>query len=106
MSGLKILYDLSQPEDSRVKSIKVRCNACDIPVYEDLDEEKYYRVAVNSFMIEGNGYPILANNLQNHKVGLVDIDILTEYIERYSPIFTEIEGRISFVDDSLVEIIQ
>lgn len=102
VSGLKIVYDLSKPEGSRVVSIKVRCNECEVPIYEDLDEEKYYRVAVNSFLVTGgDGYAILRDNLQNHKIGRVDIDVVTEYIGKYSPIFAEIEGRITFVNSSL-----
>lgn len=105
VSGLKIVYDLSQSEDSRVVSIKVRCNECQVPIYEDLDEEKYYRVIVNSFMVTGgDGYTILSDNLQNHRVGRVDIDVVTEYVEKYSPIFAEIEGRITFVNSTLTEV--
>lgn len=105
VSGLKIVYDLSQPEDSRIVSLKVRCSDCEIPVYEDVDEDKYYKIAVNSFLVTGgDGYAILSDNLQNHKVGRVDIDVVTEYVERYSPVYAEIEGRITFVDSTLVEI--
>lgn len=99
VSGLRIVYDLSQPEGSRVVSIKVRCNQCEVPIYEDLDEEKFYRIAVNSFLVTGSDlYPILSNNLQNHRVGRVDIDVATDYIEKFAPIYAEIEGRITFVD--------
>lgn len=107
VSGLKIVYDLSQPEGSRVISLKVRCNACEIPIYEDLNEEQYYRIAVNSFLVTGgDGYTILTDNIQNHRVGRVDIDVLTEYIETYSPVYAETEGRISFVDSTLIELKQ
>lgn len=99
VSGLKVVYDLSQPVGSRVVSIKVRCNECEIPVYEDFDEEKYYRIAVNSFLVTGGKmYPVVTNHLRNHKTGKVDIDVATEYIRKYSPIYAEIEGRVTFID--------
>lgn len=102
VSGLKIVYDLTQPEGSRVVSIQVRCNECEIPIYEDLDEEKFYTIAVNSFLVTGgDGYTVLKENLINHKVGRVDIDVLTEFVETYSPIYAEIEGRITFTETSL-----
>lgn len=104
VSGLKIVYDLSQPEGSRVVSLKVRCCDCEVPVYEELDDEKFYRIAVISFLVTGgDGYTIISENLRNHTVGSVDINVVSEYVERYSPIYQEIEGRISFVGSSQVE---
>lgn len=101
-SGLTIVYDLSQPEGSRVVSIKIHCRKCELPVYVNLDEEKYYRFVVNSFLaVGGDGLSGLSDNLRNHRVGSVDIDAAAEYVEKYPLIYTEIAGRITFVDTNL-----
>lgn len=104
LTGLKLVYNLTQPEGSRIESIKVRCRECEEPIYEDLDLEKYYRVVINSFLITGgDGYTIISENLINHRVGRVDIDVLVEYFALRSPVYQEIEGRITFVGTKSVE---
>lgn len=100
-----MVYNLSQPEGSRVESIKVVCRECLEPVYEDLDYEKYYRVVILSFLVTGgDGFSVISQNLINHKVGRVDIDVLVEYFELKSPVYQEIEGRITFVGTQSVEL--
>lgn len=53
VSGLKIVYDFYKPVGQRVVGLKVRCIQCDYPVYEEFDEEKVYRIAGPSFLIDG-----------------------------------------------------
>lgn len=55
VSGLKIIYNLNNPVNGRVLSVKVRCADCEIPVYEDLDEDKVYRILATSYTANG-GY--------------------------------------------------
>ncbi|KAF2890747.1 hypothetical protein ILUMI_15426, partial [Ignelater luminosus] len=86
VSGLYIIYNVTNPMGSRVESVKVRCRECHVPLYEDLDLEKYYKIVINSFLAGGGeGHLILANNVINRKVGEIDIDVLEKYIKKRSP---------------------
>lgn len=98
-----MVYNLTQPSGSRVESIKVRCNDCTIPAYEDLDLNKTYRLIVTSFLKNGgDGYQVLTNNLKNVKVGRVDIDVLLDYLQTRSPVVEEIEGRLQFIGETKI----
>ncbi|KAJ8919180.1 hypothetical protein NQ315_012167 [Exocentrus adspersus] len=94
-SGIQVVMNLTRPQGERVQSVKVRCQACTVPIYEDLDLNKMYRIVVPSFIVSGgDGYTILSDNIQNLKVGPVDIDVFEEYLAKKSPIYQEEEGRI------------
>lgn len=59
-SGLQVLYDISRPPNSRVVSVQVRCAACNIPSYSDLDKNATYQVLINDYMHNGgDGYEML-----------------------------------------------
>jgi 5'-nucleotidase len=101
ISGFHVVGNLSQPAGSRIESLKVRCNECTVPIYEDLDLDKTYRLIVPSFLkTGGDGFNVIAENLKNVKVGRVDIDVYLDYLEAKSPIFEEVEGRIQFVGET------
>jgi 5'-nucleotidase len=101
ISGFHVVGNLSQPAGSRIESLKVRCNECTVPIYEDLDLDKTYRLILPSFLkTGGDGFNVIAENLKNVKVGRVDIDVYLDYLEAKSPIFEEVEGRIQFVGET------
>lgn len=98
-SGIRVIYDLSKPAYSRIVSLKVLCRLCDVPKYEDIEMETWYRVVINEFLLRnGDNFRMLRDNMRNHKVGLPDIDTLAKFIEAQSPI-TMIPpyGRVDFV---------
>ncbi|XP_070168427.1 apyrase [Polyergus mexicanus] len=97
-SGLKITYKEVNKKRT-VVDVKIRCQACEYPVFEDLVHDQWYRLVVPSFMISGgDGYYIFKNNSRNHKIGGRDMDYLIPYVEKISPILTGIEKRITFVE--------
>ncbi|RZC39648.1 uncharacterized protein BDFB_009824 [Asbolus verrucosus] len=103
-SGFHVICNLTQPIGSRVQSIKVRCNECLIPIYEDLDLDKTYRLIIPSFLgMGGDGFTVISENIKNVEGGRLDIDVYVEYLEAKSPIIEEIEGRIVFVDEAQIE---
>ncbi|RZC32901.1 5 nucleotid C domain containing protein, partial [Asbolus verrucosus] len=95
VSGVKIIYNLTMAEGSRVTSLRLRCRECDVPVYEDLDETKMYRIILPSFLADGGlGFTLFEKYLKHRTRGELDINLFVDYIERRSPVFQEIEGRI------------
>ncbi|XP_008201310.3 apyrase [Tribolium castaneum] len=96
VAGLKIVYNLTMPEGSRVTFLQVRCRKCTVPVYEDLKDEEMYRVVLPSFLAEGGfGFTLFKKYFKNRQIGGRDRDLFVRYVESKSPIFQEIEGRIT-----------
>ncbi|KAJ4433449.1 hypothetical protein ANN_15752 [Periplaneta americana] len=95
MAGIQVTFDLSLPIMSRVTKLEVRCAECRVPEYEPLDLEKWYRIALVSYLVNGgDGYTVIANNARNHTIGRVDYEILLDYFAKNSPVTTGIEDNI------------
>ncbi|KAM3962077.1 apyrase-like [Aphomia sociella] len=95
VSGIRLVFDGSQPVNSRVVDVSVRCIECDIPRYEPLQLDKYYKVITQNFIGEGgDGFHMISNNRLNVEVIGVDYVILMDYISRHTPVFSDIDGRI------------
>ncbi|KAJ8967992.1 hypothetical protein NQ314_002526 [Rhamnusium bicolor] len=104
-SGIKVVLNLTRPEGDKVQSVKVRCQACLIPVYEDLDLDKMYRIVIPSFVVSGgDGFTMISDNIKNLKIGPVDIDVFVDYIAHKSPVFQEEEGRITIYGNERIEV--
>ncbi|XP_035217961.1 snake venom 5'-nucleotidase-like [Stegodyphus dumicola] len=99
VSGLRLTYDVSKPPGSRLIEASIRCADCRVPHFEPLNDEGIYTVAMNSFIVKGgDGYDMIEKNAISHKpTDIVDIDILIKYAEKYSPITTGLEDRISLI---------
>ena len=53
MAGIHVTYDMTMPPEERVKDVKIRCQDCDIPVFEDLKMDQVY----------GSKYTIVKKNM-------------------------------------------
>lgn len=64
-------FDLNKDVMERVTSVAVKCAECNVPKYEPLELEKWYRVALCSFLVTGgDGYTVIADNARNHVPGI------------------------------------
>jgi 2',3'-cyclic-nucleotide 2'-phosphodiesterase (5'-nucleotidase family) len=89
VSGLKVVYDPSKPDASKVKSVLVGED-------EPLDPQRYYKVATNDFLAAGgDGYHAFKEG-KNLIYGGFLRDIFTDYVSKHSPVNPQLEGRISF----------
>ncbi|KAL9883307.1 uncharacterized protein ACN427_010716 [Glossina fuscipes fuscipes] len=106
MSGVKVTYNMTRPANNRIVDLKVRTNGCPYDSYEDLDENKMYRVASPSFLQGGgDSFKMLrdyAKNINNQKI---DLDSLLDFLKKFSPIETKPEGRITIIHKSVIGII-
>lgn len=102
VSGVKVTYDLSRNATDRIIELKVLCQACEIPRYENIDDSKYYRVALADYIANGgDGFQMFPNSIRNIIEGPKDVDALADYIEKISPISSPgLIGRITFVKNS------
>lgn len=60
MSGIRVVYNLTQPSGARVHRLLVQCTECEVPHYVPVDTYRTYKVLVNMFMnLGGNGFNVL-----------------------------------------------
>jgi 5'-nucleotidase len=99
-SGVRVVFNMTQPANKRVHEFKVLCRQCDIPRYEDVDDETWYRVVLTNFMLlNGDNYAMIRDNMREHQKGVVDIDALKNYVEKHSPItMLQARQRVKFVN--------
>jgi len=87
VSGIKVIYDLKQIPFNRIVDIQVLCQKCIIPRYETLDNEKYYRVILSDYLANGgDSFSMFPKYGRNKFEGPLDIDALSEYVRKRSPI--------------------
>ncbi|XP_055533444.1 apyrase-like [Wyeomyia smithii] len=95
VSGLRVVYNVTNPVGQRVLSVEVLCSECMIPKYEPLDALKYYQVVTNSFIAGGgDGFTIFPEFGRTKLTGPVDISAFEEYTKQRSPIVQGVDGRI------------
>lgn len=53
VSGLRLSVNAANAVGSRVTELKARCHDCDIPIYEDVNDEAVYRIVAPDFLANG-----------------------------------------------------
>lgn len=97
VSGIRVVYNLTQPSGARVHAAHVLCTACAVPAYVPLDPFATYKVLINVFMnLGGNGFEVLTHT-QGEYVGMRSVQSVQEYIEQRGVVYPPLEGRIRFV---------
>lgn len=98
VSGLKVVWDPSQPAGQRVLSVQVKGAG---ETYEPISRDKIYRVVTNGFMLNGgDGYTVFLDAKYREDLGYVDYEVFIEYIKHLEqqtgkPLQPEVEGRIT-----------
>ena len=93
VSGFIINYNVTQNVGQRVVSVQIKINETH---YEPIRTYKSYPIIVASFLAAGNdGFSMIKQYRQSHRVGLLDVDILQSYIQRTTPIAMELGSRIT-----------
>lgn len=52
-AGMRVVYDISREPWDRVVSLRIMCTACRVPVFEDVDPDKWYRIAAVRYIVNG-----------------------------------------------------
>lgn len=67
-SGIRYVADRSRDIGSRILSMELLCNECLVPVYEQIDLDKWYRLIVTNYMADGgDGYVAISDNKRSQK---------------------------------------
>ncbi|XP_076763675.1 apyrase [Xylocopa sonorina] len=99
-SGLKVTYKTND-NIRTVIDVKIRCRACKVPRYVDLKRDEWYRIVVPTFLIgAGDGFVPFATCGRNHEVGYLDLELLSKYMKKISPITTGQNRRVIFLGDT------
>lgn len=98
-AGIKVVYNMTKPGYQRIVSLDVLCRLCEVPRYEPIVDDSWYRIVLNNFLlVNGDNFAMIRDNARNHRIRAIDIDTLTNYVEKNSPIVVVTpRGRTSFV---------
>jgi len=62
--GVRVMYDLRQPNGQRVKDLRVRVNTSE---YAEIEPETVYKVAVSSYLVRGgDGYQMIPEKMRSY----------------------------------------
>lgn len=102
VSGIRVKYNLQNPEGQRIVDVRVVCSECEVPKYLPLNNDKFYDIVLSNFLLNGgDGYTMIRDNaVQKHVVGILDTDVFAEYIRTTSPLITGLDGRIEMVNNT------
>lgn len=101
-SGIKVVYNLKKPSGSRVVSAEARCWACDIPKFSKIVDKDVYKVIMPSFVaIGGDGFSMFLG-LPTKALNYNELLCTQYYVARHSPIYPQIEGRITILTENTV----
>lgn len=98
VSGFRVKYNVGNSNNCRVESLEVLCRKCKVPVYEDVEDEKIYRVVTTDYVARGgDGYKKATNATSG---GPADYTVLVDHIKKLTPIKTPVEERIIIINGS------
>jgi len=86
VSGLKVVYDLTAPEGSRVKELSIGGKPA--------DRSRTYRVTTNDFLAAGGDRFEIFRAGKNAVIGDNVRDAFLDYLKKHSPVTPRTEGRI------------
>jgi len=86
VSGLKVVYDLTAPEGSRVKTLFIGG--------KPVEQTRSYRVTTNDFLAAGGDRFGIFREGKNAVIGDSVRDAFLDYLREQSPVFPRTEGRI------------
>jgi 5'-nucleotidase len=95
-SGIQVVYDVTQPPNSRVVSVKVQCAVCRVPAYSELEKNVTYNVLTNDFLARGGDGFHMLEGLKTTSLGITTAEILEQYFKKHSPVYPGVEWRITY----------
>lgn len=100
VSGLRVVYNVTNPIGHRVLSVEALCQDCSMPSYAPVEMFKMYRVVTVSYLAEGgDGFEIFPRYGRNRVVAPVDdVQAFEEYVKPRSPVAPVLEERIQILN--------
>nr|CAD7202257.1 unnamed protein product [Timema douglasi] len=97
-SGLYVTYDVTKESGKRVVSAMARCGDCRVPTYSPVQTNQTYSILMPSFLVDGgDGFTVFKEKaIKIITLATSDVDIVANYFNRKSPVYTALQGRIKF----------
>lgn len=93
VSGFQLAFNTTKSVGQRLQSAQIRTS--ESGDFENILHDKLYTVIVASFIANGgDGFTMIQHNRINHRIGLLDIDIIENNIAHKTPIAFVTDGRI------------
>jgi 5'-nucleotidase len=91
ISGLNVIFNTTRPVGQRVLSLNIKVNNLE---YERVQNNKFYTVILPAFLANGSdGFSMIKLKRKNHRIGLLDVDIMEKYIRRKSPFTVDVTSN-------------
>merc|ERR1712025_1383390 len=79
--------------------VKIRCQDCDIPVFEELKLDQDYCVLMTEFIADGgDGYDMIPEGTKFRESLGGDLEIMLDQISRMSPVYYDVQNRIQIIE--------
>ena len=92
ISGFRVVFNTTKSVGQRIQSLQIKI---DDEQYENVQQHKFYTLIVPSFLASGgDGFTMIKAQKKNHRIGLLDIDLMEAHIAAKSPINFKETGRI------------
>lgn len=101
VSGIKVVFDLKRPSGSRIVKVEVRCAACNVPSYFDVDRNQIYKVIMPNFLAQGGDGYWMFDGLPTEVLSYNELSATMDYVKKHSPIFSGEEGRVILLDSNV-----
>lgn len=100
VSGLRIVYNMTNPINNRVVSAEVlQINDNNVDEFKPLDLNVYYKCIAESFLVKGgDGFETIAKHKTNHHIGPMEMEAILPYFKTHKTIDRELEGRLTFLE--------
>lgn len=119
MSGIRVVFNMTNPIGKRVVSVDVMCGDCSVPHYEKLDLDKEYGTLLSSFLYnKGDGFdmfqvnifsfisdlssfitltftPFIFKDLKFEDMSILEVDAVEQYIKSMGIVYPVIDNRIT-----------
>lgn len=91
VAGLRYKWDAAAAPGKRIVSVEVKT----LEGYKPVNVDEIYRVVTTDFIVGGgDGFSDIKSAVNQINMGFPLTDVVSEYLNRYSPVNPQVEGRI------------
>lgn len=101
VAGLHVTYDMNNPPNDRLVTVKARCGNCSVPQYFPVDDDSVYDVVMSEYLQQGkDGFNMIKDEaISSSYTGITDTRAIDIYLLRQTFIYPEIQERITIIPE-------
>lgn len=101
-SGMRVVYDLAQPPDSRVITAKAACTTCNGEI-SDIEDNREYKMITCTFLADGGDGFTIFEGLPNEIFSYNEVDAVLYHLNETGPITQKEDGRLEIRNEDAVK---